>query len=75
MTKVESASKAPLCMVTWRCTRTCVGNCLYCSYTSEYAKDMQVGTETAYKVVDEIYDFGSPLFGISGGEPGYCLKA
>src|SRR4030042_1432707 len=81
MTKVESVvsvanvaramatSKAPLYMVTWRCTRKCVGNCLYCSYTPEHAKDMQVDTKTAYKIIDEIYDFGSPLFGISGGEP------
>jgi len=69
MTKAKSTSKAPLYMVTWRCTRKCVGNCLYCSYTQEYAKDTQVDTKTAYKIVDEIYDFGSPFFGISGGEP------
>jgi radical SAM protein with 4Fe4S-binding SPASM domain len=69
MTKVKSTSKAPLYMVTWRCTRKCVGSCLYCSYTPEYARDTQVNTKTAYKIVDEIYDFGSPFFGISGGEP------
>jgi radical SAM protein with 4Fe4S-binding SPASM domain len=69
MAKAKSTSKAPLYMVTWRCTRKCVGNCLYCSYTPEYAKDTQVDTKTAYKIVDEIYDFGSPFFGISGGEP------
>jgi len=61
--------KAPLCMVTWRCTRKCVGSCLYCSYTPEYAKEEELDTKTAYKMVDEIYDFGSPWFGISGGEP------
>jgi radical SAM protein with 4Fe4S-binding SPASM domain len=69
MTKAKSTSKAPLYMVTWRCTRKCIGNCLYCSYAREYAKDTQVDTKTAYKIVDEIYDFGSPFFGISGGEP------
>jgi radical SAM protein with 4Fe4S-binding SPASM domain len=42
---------------------------LYCSYTPEYAKDNEVDTKTAYKIVDEVYDFGSPWFGISGGEP------
>src|SRR4030065_2368528 len=63
------ARKAPLYMVTWRCTRRCVGSCLYCSYTPEYAKDTEVDTKTACKIVDEIYDFGSPWFGISGGEP------
>ncbi|MCW4053410.1 MAG: radical SAM protein, partial [Candidatus Bathyarchaeota archaeon] len=61
--------KAPLYMVTWRCTRRCVGNCLYCSYTPEYAVDAEVNTKTAYKIVDEIYYLGSPCFGISGGEP------
>jgi len=42
---------------------------LYCSYTPEYAKDNEVDTKTACKIVDEVYDFGSPWFGISGGEP------
>src|SRR5665647_280653 len=62
-------SKAPLFMVTWRCTRNCVGNCMYCSYTKEYAKDKELDTKAAYRMVDEIADFGSPWFGISGGEP------
>jgi len=64
-----ASKKPPLYMVTWRCTRRCLGNCLYCSYTREYAKDAEVDTKTAYKIVDEIYYFGSPFFGISGGEP------
>jgi radical SAM protein with 4Fe4S-binding SPASM domain len=64
-----ASKKAPLYMVTWRCTRRCVGSCLYCSYTPEYAKDEEIDTKTAYKMVDEIHDFGSPWFGISGGEP------
>jgi radical SAM protein with 4Fe4S-binding SPASM domain len=61
--------KAPLYMVTWRCTRRCTGNCLYCSYTPQNAKDTEVNTQTAKKIVDQVYDFGSPWFGISGGEP------
>jgi radical SAM protein with 4Fe4S-binding SPASM domain len=64
-----ATSKAPLYMVTWRCTRRCVGSCLYCSYTPEYAKDTEVDTKTACRIVDEVHDFGSPWFGISGGEP------
>ncbi len=57
-------------MVTWRCTRRCVGNCLYCSYTPPVKpEDAEVNTKLGYKIVDEIYDFGSPWFGISGGEP------
>ena len=64
-----AANRAPLCMVTWRCTRKCVGNCLYCSYTPQHVKDAEVSTKTAYKIVDEVYNFGSSWFGISGGEP------
>jgi radical SAM protein with 4Fe4S-binding SPASM domain len=62
-------NKAPLFMVVWRCTRNCVGNCMYCSYTKEYAKDQELSTEAAKKMVDEIHDFGAQWFGISGGEP------
>jgi radical SAM protein with 4Fe4S-binding SPASM domain len=32
-------------------------------------EDAEVNTKTGYKIVDEIYDFGAPWFGISGGEP------
>ncbi len=64
-----ATNKAPLYMVTWRCTRRCVGSCLYCSYTPEYAKDVEVNTETAKKIVDEIHNFGCEWLGISGGEP------
>ena len=62
-------TRPPLTMVTWRCTRACVGSCVYCSYTKEYAKDSELNTETAKKVVDEIHNFGARWFGISGGEP------
>ncbi len=64
-----STQKAPLYMITWRCTRNCVGNCMYCSYTKEYAKDQEVDTKTAKKIVDEMHEFGCQYFGISGGEP------
>ena len=57
-------------MVTWRCTRRCVGNCLYCSYTPPVApEEAEVNTRMGYKIVDEVYEFGAPWFGISGGEP------
>ena len=63
-------SRAPLYMVTWRCTRKCVGNCLYCSYKPPVKpEEAEVNTKLGYKIVDEVYDFGSPWFGISGGEP------
>jgi radical SAM protein with 4Fe4S-binding SPASM domain len=62
-------SKAPCFLVTWRCTRRCVGSCLYCSYIPEYAKDTEVDTATGKKIVDNMHAFGAKWFGISGGEP------
>ena len=56
-------------MVVWRCTRNCVGNCMYCSYTKEYAKDQELNTEEAKKMVDEMQSSAHEWFGISGGEP------
>ena len=61
--------KAPLYMIVWRCTRRCVGSCLYCSYNPEKVDTTEVGTKEGFCIVDQIYDFGAPWFGISGGEP------
>ena len=62
------SEESPMKMVTWRCTRRCSGSCTYCSYPKSFDAT-EANTKLAYKIVDEIYDFGSPLFGISGGEP------
>jgi radical SAM protein with 4Fe4S-binding SPASM domain len=59
----------PLFMVVWRCTRNCVGTCTYCSYTKDYAADKELSTAEAKHMIDEMADFGSQWFGISGGEP------
>jgi radical SAM protein with 4Fe4S-binding SPASM domain len=32
-------------------------------------QEAEVNTRLGYKIVDEVYNFGSPWFGISGGEP------
>ena len=42
---------------------------MYCSYTKDYAADTELDTKGAKKMVDEIAEFGSKWFGISGGEP------
>ncbi len=59
----------PLFMVVWRCTRNCVGICTYYIYIKDYAKDQELSTKQAKHMVDEIVDFGSQWFGISGEEP------
>jgi len=56
-------------MVTWRCTRVCNHNCLYCSFASSPNVTGAISTEGGMRIVDEIYDFGASWFGISGGEP------
>jgi len=61
--------KGPLYMVTWRCTKTCNNNCLYCSFASTPAAAEEISTEGAIRLVDQVYDFGASWFGISGGEP------
>jgi radical SAM protein with 4Fe4S-binding SPASM domain len=64
-----SEKKGPLYMVTWRCTRYCTNNCLYCSFSTAPKVPREVGTEDGIRIVDQIYDFGASWFGISGGEP------
>jgi len=66
---IMKAGKAPLYMVTWRCTRRCIGACAYCSFNLEAGDFGEVSTKDGLKIVDQVYDFGSPWFGISGGEP------
>jgi radical SAM protein with 4Fe4S-binding SPASM domain len=61
--------KGPLYMVTWRCTKTCNNNCLYCSFASTPATTEEISTEGAKRLVDQAFDFGASWFGISGGEP------
>jgi radical SAM protein with 4Fe4S-binding SPASM domain len=56
-------------MVTWRCTRVCNHNCLYCSFASSPNVTGAINIEGGMRIVDEIYDFGASWFGISGGEP------
>lgn len=61
--------KPPMYMIVWRCTRRCDGECLYCSYNPETMNPPEVNTKEAFRIVDQVYEFGSPWFGLSGGEP------
>jgi len=58
-----------LYMMTWRCTRACNYNCLYCSFGSQPYPVNEINTEGGKKIVDELYELGAKWFGLSGGEP------
>ncbi|MEM1756805.1 MAG: radical SAM protein, partial [Candidatus Bathyarchaeia archaeon] len=65
-----SRVKGPLLITSWRATRACNLNCLYCNVEAkkEPAPD-ELTTEETIMLVDQIYDFGSEWFGLKGGEP------
>jgi radical SAM protein with 4Fe4S-binding SPASM domain len=58
-----------LYMMTWRCTRACNYNCLYCSFGSNPYAINDIDTKGGMRIVDELHDMGAKWFGLSGGEP------
>ena len=62
-------SKRPLFILPWRCTQACTSSCLHCGFASNSPAPDALGTEETKRIVDEIHDFGTTYFGISGGEP------
>jgi radical SAM protein with 4Fe4S-binding SPASM domain len=58
-----------LYMMTWRCTRACNYNCLYCSFGSNPYAVNEIDTDGGIRIVDELYELGAKWFGLSGGEP------
>lgn len=63
-------TRGPLLITSWRATRACNLNCLYCNVEAkaEPAPD-ELNTKEAMRLVDQIYEFGSEWFGLKGGEP------
>jgi len=62
--------KGPLLITSWRATRACNLNCVYCNVNANMkpAPD-ELDTKDGLRLVDQIYDFGSQWFGLKGGEP------
>jgi len=63
-------TRGPLLITSWRATRACNLNCLYCNVEAkaEPAPD-ELTTKETLMLVDQIYEFGSEWFGLKGGEP------
>jgi radical SAM protein with 4Fe4S-binding SPASM domain len=67
---MAARKKGPLLITSWRATRACNLNCVYCNVEAKHepAPD-ELTTKEAIYLVDLIYDFGSEWFGLKGGEP------
>ena len=67
---IDNPRNRPLLyMMTWRCTRACNYNCLYCSFASNPYPVNEIDTKGGKKIVDELHEMGAKWFGLSGGEP------
>ena len=67
---VTTVGNRPLLyMMTWRCTRACNYNCLYCSFASNPTAVNEIDTKGGMRIVDDLYEMGAKWFGLSGGEP------
>ena len=53
----------------WRCTFACDSNCAHCASACKPPFPDELDTASAMRLVDQVRDFGSTFFGISGGEP------
>lgn len=57
-------------IVVWNTTRTCNLHCVHCYTDSDNLKyDGELTTDEAFRLIDELSDFGIPSLLFSGGEP------
>jgi len=57
-------------IVVWNTTRTCNLHCVHCYTDSDNLKyEGELSTEEAFRLIDELSDFGIPSLLFSGGEP------
>ncbi|MGD2127260.1 MAG: 12,18-didecarboxysiroheme deacetylase [Desulfobacteraceae bacterium] len=63
-----SADKKPI--VVWNVTRTCNLNCVHCyAHAVKQSREMELSTEEAFTLMDDLAEFGVPVVLFSGGEP------
>jgi len=68
--KVQKLASERRPIVVWNTTRTCNLHCVHCYTDSDNLKyDGELTTEEAFKLIDELSDFGIPSLLFSGGEP------
>ncbi|HNX22420.1 MAG TPA: radical SAM protein [Spirochaetota bacterium] len=68
--KVQKLASDRRPIVVWNTTRTCNLHCVHCYTDSDNLKyEGELSTEEAFKLIDELSDFGIPSLLFSGGEP------
>ena len=68
--KVQKLASDRRPIVVWNTTRTCNLHCVHCYTDSDNLKyDGELTTAEAFKLIDELSDFGIPSLLFSGGEP------
>ncbi len=57
-------------VVVWNSTRACNLHCMHCYITAlDKPEAGELDTQTGFKLLDQIADYGTPMLLISGGEP------
>lgn len=68
--KVQKLASDRRPIVVWNTTRTCNLHCVHCYTDSDNLKyEGELTTNEAFKLIDELSDFGIPSLLFSGGEP------
>ena len=66
----EDQNGANLRLVAWEITRNCNLSCIHCRASATQGPySGELDTETAFRLIDQIADVGSPIVILTGGEP------
>ncbi len=61
--------KAPF-TIAWEVTRACAYACVHCRADAQHKPDpRELNTEEAFKLIDRLTEFGSPILIFTGGDP------
>ncbi|HTP11119.1 MAG TPA: TIGR04053 family radical SAM/SPASM domain-containing protein [Anaerolineae bacterium] len=56
--------------IAWEVTRACAFACVHCRADAQHQRDpRELTTDEAYRLIDRIKDFGSPILIFTGGDP------
>ena len=67
---MDSKTPPVLRMIAWEVTRRCNLNCIHCRAAANRGPfPGELGTEEAFRLIDEISSFGAPVIILTGGEP------
>jgi radical SAM protein len=56
--------------IAWEVTRACAYACIHCRADAQHQRDPhELSTEEAFRLIDRLADFGSPILIFTGGDP------